>query len=69
MGEGLAFELQALDDMSVPKMLINYLVDIFLVHIGVPRPLRINHHHGPFLATIQTPGGIDPHAPLSIQAK
>jgi len=69
MRKVLAFELQAPDDMSLPKMLINYLVDIFLVHIGVPRPLRINHHYRPFLATIQTPGGIDSHAPLSIQAK
>lgn len=50
-------------------MSLDDLVDVFLVNIGIPDCIGIDHCHRAKLAAIQATGGIDPHPARTIQAQ
>ena len=50
-------------------MLINDLVDIFLVNIGIPGALRINHHDRALFAAVQASGFVDSYLALAVQVE
>ena len=51
------------------QVAIDNFINIFAIHIGVPRPLRVNNHDRPELAPIQTTCRVDPDTPLSGQTQ
>jgi len=60
--EARTLDLQAFDNSAVEQVFLDDLVDIPLIHIGVPDAFGVNHDHGAFLATVQTPRRVYPHA-------
>jgi hypothetical protein len=57
-GEGES-DHQAIDDPAVYQVLLDDFVQVLVVHIGVPRALRVNHQYRPFFATVEATGLID----------
>ncbi len=55
---------QPLHRPAANQMFLNDFLDIPCMHKAIPHGLRINHHHRPMLALVQTPGFVDPHAML-----
>ena len=50
-------------------MLIDDLIDIFLINIGIPGSLRINHHDGTLFAAIEASGFVDSYFTLAVQVE
>lgn len=55
--------------MTLPQVLVDNLVDIHLVHVGVPNALGVNHHDRPFLATVHAACLVDADTALAIHAQ
>src|SRR4051812_24653057 len=60
---------QALHDPAVLEMLLDDLVDVGLVHVGVPDLLRIHHDAGAFLAAVEAAGLVDAHGARARKAE
>src|SRR3569832_128990 len=61
----LGSELESLYDSPLPQMLLDDLVDVFLIDVAVPHALGIDHDHRPLLAAVETARGDDAHAARS----
>ena len=47
------------------QVLLDNLVNIFLIYIGIPDPLRVHDHDRPFRAAVKTTRGVDADPPWS----
>src|SRR5687768_12218467 len=54
-----ASDAQPLHHAAVLEMLLDDLVDVFLVDVGVPHGFRVDHHHGTQLTAIHASRLID----------
>ena len=52
---------QALDHFAVLQMALNDLLDVVLVHVGIPSFFRVHNHDRAASATIEATGLVDPH--------
>src|SRR3954471_2597835 len=60
-----ASDPQPLDDAPVLHVLLDDLVDVGLVHVGVPDRVGIDHDAGAFLAAVEAAGLVDAHLALA----
>jgi hypothetical protein len=61
MGGLFGLDLKTFHDSAMHEMLLDNLIDIFLVYIGVPDGVWVNYRYRAFLATIHATGGINPN--------
>src|SRR2546421_741530 len=54
-------DLETLDDAPVHEVLVDDLVDVFLVDVRVPGALGIHHDAGALLAAVQAARRVDAH--------
>ena len=50
-------------------MLVDDLVDIFLVNVGIPGALRIDHHHRSLFTAIKASGFVDSYFALAVEVE